>query len=287
MISLAYQKKFSTKDSPFTLDVALQVGRGEVVALYGPSGSGKTTIFRLMTGLLPPDNGFLSIDDRYLYHAARKINKPPQQRRIGYVFQDYALFPSKTVWDNIRFALSNRRDVARVQELVELMELQGLERHKPAQLSGGQQQRVALARALAQQPEVLLLDEPLAALDPPTRRRLQNYLQVIQKRYALTILLISHDLDEIMELADRVYTINQGRIVDSGPPARLAKDPLAAEKLLVEGTITALQRNGPFFCAAVSASDQVFTVPIAASDYSALQVGANIVLTTSILQDPR
>lgn len=191
-----------------------------VTVLFGPSGAGKTTVLRCLAGLERPDAGCIHCREETWFDAARGIFLPPQQRGIGYLFQDYALFPHLTVAGNIRYGLSQFPRAARgrrVVELLDLMQLAGLEGRYPKQLSGGQQQRVALARALARRPQVLLLDEPLSSLDAPTREQLRRELRRWLVDLRTPTVLVTHDRVEAMALGDQVVVMDQGRVLQSGP----------------------------------------------------------------------
>ena len=219
MIDFHLTKALHTSAGPRTLDVALTLAPGELVAFSGPSGAGKTTLLRMLAGLSRPDSGFLKVEGQTWYDHARRQWLPPQQRPLGFVFQDYALFPNMTVRQNLAFAAEDQPDARRiVGELLELLELTELAERRPAVLSGGQQQRVALARALARRPRLLLLDEPLSALDLPTRLRLQDALAEVHQQFKLTTVLISHDPAEIARLADRVVELDLGSVRRVGPP---------------------------------------------------------------------
>ena len=190
-----------------------------VTVLFGPSGSGKTTVLRCLAGLERPDRGHIRFQDEVWFDAARGVFAPPQQRGVGFLFQEYSLFPHLTVAGNIAYGLSNvswsdRRH--RVAELLDLLHLRGLEDRYPRQLSGGQQQRVALARALARRPQVLLLDEPLSALDLPTREQLRRELRRLLSELQIPTLLVTHDRVEAIGLGDRVVVLDQGRTCQSG-----------------------------------------------------------------------
>jgi sulfate transport system ATP-binding protein len=210
--------------------VSLQVEPGELLALLGPSGSGKTTLLRVVAGLLTPDSGSVWFGDE----DASQLSV--QQRNVGMVFQHYALFRHMSVYDNIAFGLRVRRrrggarlsreEVdARVRALIELVQLQGMERRYPAQLSGGQRQRVGLARALAIKPRVLLLDEPFGALDAKVRRDLRRGLRELHDRTGHTTLFVTHDQEEALELADRVAVMRDGRVEQVGTPAEVLDRP--------------------------------------------------------------
>ncbi|BEV71649.1 putative 2-aminoethylphosphonate ABC transporter ATP-binding protein [Paludibacterium sp. THUN1379] len=203
--------------------VSLSIDKGEFVCLLGPSGCGKTTLLRLIAGLDQPDDGQVALAGRDITHA------PPAARDYGIVFQSYALFPNLTVAENIAYGLRPRRDrariAARVRELLDLVGLPGAEPRLPAALSGGQQQRVALARALATSPGMLLLDEPLSALDARVRERLREELKGLQKRLGVTTLMVTHDQEEALALADRVVVMQAGKIEQVGTPAEIYQRP--------------------------------------------------------------
>ena len=190
-----------------------------VIALFGPSGAGKSASLQAMAGLLTPTSGHVRLGGRTLFDAAGKTNLPPAQRRIGYLFQDYALFPHLSVRANIGFGLTNwlrprlsPEDAAWVATLMQRFELTALAEARPADLSGGQQQRVALARALACRPELLLLDEPFAALNPLLRQGLRRQLKAMREDWQIPIVLISHDIEDVLALADVAVVIEQGRV---------------------------------------------------------------------------
>jgi sulfate transport system ATP-binding protein len=228
---------------PALRDVSLDIAPGELVALLGPSGSGKTTLLRVIAGLNAPDRGAV------YFGAQNATNLSVQERRVGFVFQNYALFKHLTVSENIAFGLKARPRAtrpspqeiyARVEKLLELVQLDGLGGRYPAQLSGGQRQRVALARALAIEPRVLLLDEPFGALDARVRKDLRRWLREIHKRTGLTTVFVTHDQDEAMELADRVVVLNQGRIEQIGAPGELYDHPASPFVLSFVGEAVAL-----------------------------------------------
>lgn len=206
-------------ERPIPLDLAFSVRGGEVTALFGASGSGKTTVLRTIAGLWRPDNGRVICDGTPWYDSARRIFVPPHRRRVGLVFQDYALFPHMTALENVMAALNHlapHEREKRARELLGLVHLEGLERRRPAELSGGQKQRVAVARALAREPEVLLLDEPFSALDRAVRAGLYAEIEAIRTRLACPIVLVTHDFDEVARLADRVIVLERGRIIAEG-----------------------------------------------------------------------
>jgi len=205
-------------------DVSVEAPTGSLTALLGPSGSGKSTLLRVIAGLENQDSGEIFIFDE------EKTRVPPQKRGVGFVFQHYAAFKHMTVFDNIAFGLKIRRRKKaeirdRVRELLELVQLEGFSHRYPAQLSGGQRQRMALARALAVEPEVLLLDEPFGALDARVRQELRAWLRRLHEEIEVTTILVTHDQEEAMELADRIVLMNHGKIEQVGSPQDLYEDP--------------------------------------------------------------
>src|SRR3954469_324550 len=205
-------------------DVSLDVPKGEFVCFLGPSGCGKTTLLRAIAGLDPQDEGLIEIAGRDVSHL------PPAARDFGIVFQSYALFPNLTVAANVGYGLVNRRTGraamdARVAELLNLVGLKDQEKKYPVQLSGGQQQRVALARALATSPGLLLLDEPLSALDARVRVRLRHEIRSLQRRLGLTTIMVTHDQEEALSMADRIVVMNHGVIEQVGTPLDIYRHP--------------------------------------------------------------
>jgi putrescine transport system ATP-binding protein len=205
-------------------DVSIDIAPGEFFALLGPSGCGKTTLMRLAAGFEAPDSG------RVLIGGVDVTAEPPHRRPVNMMFQSYALFPHMSVEDNIAFGLKrenfSREEIARrVDEMLRLAQLQGLEKRRPDQLSGGQKQRVALARALARGPKLLLLDEPLGALDRKLREQTQFELMDIQKKLSTAFVVVTHDQDEAMAMADRIAVMRAGRIEQIGAPAEIYERP--------------------------------------------------------------
>jgi molybdate transport system ATP-binding protein len=215
---------------PLNLDMELTIEEGEVVALLGPNGAGKTTLLRAMAGLVPFQSGYVRLDGRVLEDTASHQYVPTEQRPIGFVFQDYLLFPHLNVLDNVAFGLRSRGmpRAAAAEKAVEWLERVGLKtnaRAKPSELSGGQRQRVALARALAPDPRLLLLDEPLAALDVTTRAEVRRDLKRHLTSFQGIRLVVTHDPLEAVALADRLIVMEKGRLVQTGAPAEVTERP--------------------------------------------------------------
>jgi len=215
---------------PIPLEAEFRCCKGELVALVGPSGSGKSTILRAIAGLNTPQFGEITCHGETWLDTSKNLYRSPQQRCIGMVFQEAALFPHMSVVDNIIAALDHvpqDRRRARATDWLERVNLSGLEKRKPATLSGGQQQRVALARALAREPEVLLLDEPFSAVDRVTRRKLQSELVALRQHIDIPVILVTHDLEEATLLADKICVLHHGKTLDFGPPDRIMTQPVS------------------------------------------------------------
>lgn len=217
-IQISIRKELRTGKRRFLLDSSFH-SREKFVVLFGASGSGKTTTLRAIAGLEQPDSGRIEAGGRVLFDSVAKINLPPRQRDIGYMFQDYALFPHLSVKKNIAFGLGSKflgrisaRQQLLVDEFVEIFNLQGLARALPRDLSGGQRQRVGLARALIRRPKLLLLDEPFSALDPLLRRKLRSGMKEIQERFAIPVVMISHDPEDIEMFAETLVLYEEGSI---------------------------------------------------------------------------
>lgn len=208
-------------------EVSFGIEKGKLIGLLGPSGSGKTTILRMIAGLEQPDSGEIIIDGKVVNDI------PPSARGIGFVFQNYALFRYMTVYDNIAFGLKvkkadNKKIKERVSELISLVGLKGLEKRYPSQLSGGQRQRVAFARALAPNPQLLLLDEPFAAIDAKIRQELRSWLKEMIEKLGITSIFVTHDQEEAIEVADEIIITNHGKIEQKGTPLEVYQNPQTA-----------------------------------------------------------
>ena len=219
--------RFEAQAERAGLDVAFDVPGDGCLALAGPSGAGKTTILQLIAGLLAPHTGVVECGETWL-DTARGINLRPEQRRCGYVFQDYALFAHLSAWRNVAYGIEHDDRRQRAHDLLERFGLTARADAKPAQLSGGERQRVALARALAREPQVLLLDEPLSALDPRTRASASRELISVLEDTHVPAVLVTHDFTEAALLGDRVGILDQGKLVQLGAPAELSAHPASA-----------------------------------------------------------
>lgn len=227
-------------------NINLEIRKGSLVSLLGPSGSGKSTLLRAIAGLEPPDTGKIRISGEDVTY------KSVQDRQIGFVFQHYALFKHLTIRENIAFGLkirkaSQNRTKARVEELLELIQLAGLGNRYPSQLSGGQRQRVALARALAVEPQVLLLDEPFGALDAKVRKELRTWLRRLHDEVGVTAVLVTHDQEEAMEVSDEIVVMNKGRIEQVGSAGEIYDRPATPFVMSFIGPVNVLPRTARLF----------------------------------------
>lgn len=221
MLELQNLKK-SYGGKPILKNISLEIENGEIVSILGPSGCGKTTLLNMILGITDPDSGRIVFDGKDI------TNVPMEKRGFNIVFQDYALFPNLNVYKNITYGLKNKPDISSKEEIEELIHLLGLEEHlekRIDQLSGGQKQRVALARTLVMKPKILLLDEPLSALDGVIKESIKDRIKTIAKEYNLTTIIVTHDPEEALTLSDRVLIVNEGMISQYGKPEEIIAKP--------------------------------------------------------------
>lgn len=278
VIYIDIEKQMLTANGQVNLSVKTAIQAGELVALFGESGAGKTTLLRILAGLVTPDRGQIKVGDRIWFDAENRINLPPQARNISLMFQDYALFPNMTVEQNIRFA-QPLKNLVKVDELLELFGLSEFRKKKPNGLSGGQKQRVALARALAREPQLLLLDEPLSALDAAMRATLQEEIEKAHRLSGITTLMVSHDLNEVFRLANRVFCIENGSISRSGKPEDVFSDNSISGKVQITGQIARIERQDTVnIVTVISGSNQIIKVIAFDSDLENLKIGDRVMV---------
>lgn len=276
MIEISLQKQLG----PFALNIDLQLQFGDFLAIYGPSGAGKTTFLRILAGLVKPDQGHIIVGKKPWVDTNTRINLTPQQRQAGFLFQDYALFPHMTVRENLCFALNKHQGRAIISELIEIIELGDLQHRKPQTLSGGQQQRVALARAIVQKPKLLLLDEPLSALDLEMRKKLQNYLQCIHDEFQLTTILVSHDIAEIFRLANQVLVLESGTIQEIDHPSAVFQNNEVSGKFQFIGEIVALERQDFLYILSILIGKDIVRVIADEQEAIALSIGDQVMVAS-------
>lgn len=272
MIDITLTKTLHGADGRLQLELQTSFGTGSFVTLFGPSGAGKTTVLRMLAGLTQPDSGKIVVGGVTWFDAATKIDLAPQQRSIGFVFQDYALFPNLSIRHNVAYG-AIRGDAAWVEELLELTGLTALQNRLPGALSGGQKQRVALARALARKPTLLLLDEPLSALDADWRSQLQNDLALLHQRFGLTTILVSHDVGEVFKLSQRVLRLEQGRITQSGTPAEIFLQQRMTGTLNLRAQVLAIRREEVVYILSLLLGKDIIDVIATDDEIDGLRVG--------------
>ena len=280
MINVDLQKRLEGSDGVLSLHFQAEITAGSFITLYGPSGAGKTSILRMLAGLMEPDAGKISVDSEVWYDPNSRTNLPPQRRNIGYVFQDYALFPHLSVRENLEFALADKKDIGVVEELMEITELGELQSRRPDTLSGGHQQRVALARSLVRKPKILLLDEPLAALDHKIRLKMQDYLLELHREFGLTTLLVSHDIGEISKLSDHVFQLDKGEVIKSGTPSEIFTSQNISGKFKFVGEVLRIEVQDMVSIVTVLIQNQVVKVIATEDESRGIDVGSKVIIAS-------
>ncbi|EHJ4416033.1 ATP-binding cassette domain-containing protein [Campylobacter upsaliensis] len=267
-------------EGPIKLDLDIMLSQGEISAIFGESGAGKTTILRILAGLITPQKGFIRVGDEIWLDLKRGINLSPQKRSLGFVFQDYALFPNMSVRENLAYATQNQR---KIDELLELIGLKELANSRPKELSGGQAQRVALARALAKEPKILLLDEPLSALDFKMRSHLQEELLKILKHFKTTALLVSHDLAEIYRLSARVLQLSGGKIIKDLPTKQFFTHHNLSAKLRLNAILLEINQSDILVVLTLLLGQDIVKITLSEEEfikeYSEIKIGDTLMLS--------
>lgn len=282
MIEFELAKTLQTASGPLRFEASAVLEDGSCTALFGPSGSGKTMLLRMLAGLERPDGGCIVVRGRTWFDSAAGIDLPPQRRSVGLVFQDYALFPNLDVRANVAYGAA-RNDAAWVNELLERTDLLGMQHRRPERLSGGQKQRVALARALARRPDLVLLDEPLSALDVALRARLQDDLLALHERLGFTALLVSHDIGEVFKLSRHVLRLNHGRIVQSGPPSAVFLRQRLAGRLNLHAQVLEVRREDVVHVVSLLIGRDVIDIIASDEEAAALRTGDVVSLSAKAI----
>lgn len=280
MIEISIQKKLHTADGTIDLSVDKCIKDGDFLTLFGKSGSGKTTLLRIIAGLEIPESGRIVVDGQVWFDSQKKINLPPQKRGVGFVFQDYALFPNMSVRQNLEFALKHKSEAQKVDEVLEMMELEKLSSMKPQRLSGGQKQRVALARSLMSDPKILLLDEPLSALDTTMRLKLQDELQRVHEKFHITSILVTHDISEVFRLSSRVFKIEKGNITADGTPDELFSKLNTSAKFKLIGEVLSIKKSDILYIVELLAQGEIIQVTALKSEIQNICIGDKILLSS-------
>lgn len=274
MIKINIQKALHGSNGQMNLNINLDIKQGEFIALAGLSGSGKTTLLRILAGL-EEAKGIIKIDDTIWLDE--KFSLSPQKREIGFVFQDYALFPNYTVLDNLLYV---NKDIKLANKLLEITELSELKNRFPQTLSGGQKQRVSLCRALMNKPKILLMDEPLSALDPEMRTKLQNEILTLHKEFKTTTIIVSHDPSEIYRLSNRVVVLNQGQIIKDTTPKEALLKTNGSAKFAFEGELLDIIKVDVINVAIVAIAQQLVEIVISNEEAKNLKIGQSVNIST-------
>lgn len=280
MISFNVRKKLTMASGVSELTAQFVIESGQFAVLYGKSGTGKTSVLKILAGLMKPEYGHIMVHGRTWLDTDKGVNIAPADREVGFVFQDYALFPTMTVRENLLFALGKKQDRKVVDEMIDLMELGRLRNCSPTFLSGGQKQRLALARALVRNPRLLLMDEPLSALDHEMRSKLQYYIREMHTLYRLTSVLVSHELQEILSLADVCIELDNGCVSNQCTASEIYNDQLkfggVVQSILWMENMAELQ---------IEAHGTILTVRKLAAFVHGIRVGDRVIVGGSV-QEP-
>lgn len=281
MLEFKITKQFGKGKRRFLLDVKAALPMGKIIGVFGPSGAGKSSLLRLLSGLEKADNGFIKINNEVWLDTNKKTFLKPQQRATGYLFQSYSLFPNMTVMENVSFAAEKETPFAKLEELLVATQLIEKKDQYPNSLSGGEQQRVALARALIRRPSLLLLDEPLAALDETIRTSLQSYILALHKRFQPTTLLVSHDREELAKLCNLVIEMDKGKIIQTITPDRLFGDAQTIDLTSGNYRVLTLMRREDQLIVEIVTGKQKIKLALDSASWPELKSGDNIQLTST------
>jgi molybdate transport system ATP-binding protein len=268
MLSIDLKKTWND----FELDVSFDIPRGKITALFGPSGAGKSSVLRLISGLEIAEQGFISNGNETWFDREKGIHLNPQQRSVGFVFQDYALFPHMTVQKNVAYGIKEKWRREEIKDLIAIAGLSGYERYYPAQLSGGQKQRVALIRAIARKPDILLLDEPFSALDWQTRVQLQEDVKNIIKQFNVTTLYVTHEVTEVYKLANNVIVLESGKEVKRGTPEEVFLGKRLSTRVQITGKVVGIEHDSIMASVTIIHADQFFKTLIDTEELKSLNL---------------
>lgn len=280
MNEVIVQKALRGATGTINLDVNTTLKKGELTVLFGKSGAGKSTILKMIAGLMEPTNGRIIINDEIWFDKNKKINLSPQKRKVGFVFQDYALFPNMSVKENLEYALDDKKKKSKVDEILEITELTALAKEKPQTLSGGQSQRVALARALVREPKILLLDEPLSALDFAMRTKLQDELIRIQQYFKLSTILVSHDISEVYKLANYVLELEEGQIKKQGTASEIFGGNSISGKFKFSGEIVDIQASDIVFVVSILVGQDVIKIVSSKDEVKNFRINQRVIVSS-------
>lgn len=280
MIKFQAHKLLRSEQGVMPLDISFSLENGQFLSIFGKSGAGKTTILRILAGLTEGEDISITVNNEIWDSSEKKIHIPIQKRSIGFVFQDFALFPNLSVKENLEFALPKNENKRIIGEILELMELTALQNVSPKSLSGGQQQRVALARAIVRKPKILLLDEPLSALDDDMRFKLQDYILLAHRHFNLTTILVSHNLPEIFKLSDKVIMIVNGKIEKEGTPSHVFSEQKISSKFSLTGEIIEIKKSDIIYVISLLVGNNIVKVIATENEIKDFHIGQKILVAS-------
>jgi molybdate transport system ATP-binding protein len=280
MIRLYLEKRLTAENGEMQMHIDIDIEQGTFVTIYGNSGAGKTSILRMLAGLLQPDKGLITVNNKTWFDSNNKINVKPQQRKMGFVFQHYSLFPNMTIKENLLFALNKGQDKQIINELISIIELGDLQHRKPGKLSGGQMQRVALARALVRKPEILVLDEPLSALDTNMRTRLQDYILKLHQQFDLTTILVSHDPGEVIKMSDKIFVLENGRIIKEGNPIDVFTTKKVSGKFQFSGQVIQIEKQDVIYILTILIEGSLVKIVAEEMETKGINVGDKVLVAS-------
>ena len=279
MIDIQLIKELRGAAGTMKIELDLQLRSGSVSGIIGSSGAGKTSVLKMIAGIQQPDQGKITCDQEVYYDSTAGIDLAPQQRDVGLVFQDLALFPHMDITAQLKYALAPGQDESIIEDVMQMMDLTALRHQRPQRLSGGQQQRVALARSIVQRPAVLLLDEPFSALDTEMKRQIRSYVKDIHDRYKMTIIMVSHDHGDIAELCDQVIRLDQGKVTHQGPPRELIEQG----SLQLTGRVVQLEKIDGAYRLTLDIQGDLSELTISEQQATGIKQGSTIDLNIDLL----
>lgn len=279
MIRINVKKALKTNRGKIHLDVDFNLSEGDFTAISGASGAGKTTLLRMIAGLSAPDSGCIQVGDEIWFDSIKGINRPPQLRKVGFVFQDYNLFPHLSVLENLQFAAESQEDPA-IKKLLKFSGLEQLSGRKPQFLSGGERQRVALIRAILRKPKIFLLDEPLSALDDQMRSKIQDEILRIYRELNITTVFVSHDISEVFKLCKQVLVLKDGRISKSGAPQDVFDSNHTSGKFKFVGEVLSIQKDNFLNIVSLQIGNTITKVVATTEEIEDIRIGERVMIAS-------